>query len=197
MQKLSNLVFYIQERQDKLTMPFLFLFSNLKFRFLADLDGFSTDEDDESWWEALSSLSDCNSSSLASPSQEDDFSSSDDSVDAPTYDHLPSDESFFQVLIEETLDEKSFVGCSGDHAHEGNCFAAELDEFLGGTDFNGRAESRYLETFLRDREEDEDRKDATLLDELLLADFYQPLTIAAFLTNLSMRVSTKNPTSLH
>ncbi|KAE7995197.1 hypothetical protein FH972_000022 [Carpinus fangiana] len=178
-------------------MLFLFLFSNLKFRFLVDLDGFSTDEDDESWREALSNLSDCSSSSLASPSQEDDFSSSDDSVDAPKYTHLPSDESLFQALIEQTPDEKSFAGCSGDHAHEGNCFAAKLDEFLGGADYNGRAESRYLEAFLRDREEDEDRKDVALLDELLLADSYQPLTIAAFLTNLSMRVSTKNPTSLH
>lgn len=154
-----------------------------------DLDGFSTSEDDELRWETLSSLSHCSSSSLAS-SQEDDFSSSDDSVDAPTiettYDHLPSDESFFQALIEQTPDEKSFVGCSGDH--EGNCFAAKLDEFLGG-DYNGRG-SRYLEAFLR--EEDEVRKDVALLDELLLADFHQPLPIAAFLTNMSMRVSMKS-----
>ena len=169
----------------------------MKFRFLVDLDGFSTDEDDESWWEALSSLSDCSSSSLASLSQEDDFSSSDDSVGASTYNHLTSDESFFQALIEQTPDKKSFVGCSGDHAHEGNCFAAKLNEFLDGADYNALAESRYLEAFLRDREEDEDRKDVALLDELLLDDFYQPLPIAAFLTNLSMRVSAKNPTSLH
>ena len=130
------------------------------------------------------------------------------------YDVLPSDESFFHALAaEQSPDEKNVALCCDDNE---SCFLMlweqgssedsyteklEIDEFLGG-DFcmeNLLSLEAFLRVILDMKAPRKDLKvgqcgfaksgaslDEAWLDELMFADFHQPRTLAAFLTNFVM-----------
>ena len=129
------------------------------------------------------------------------------------HDVLPSDESFIHALVaEQSPDETNVALCCDDNE---SCFLMlseqgssedsyteklEIDEFLGG-DFC-MENLLSLETLLRVLDKKAPRKDLKVgqcgfansgasldeawLDELMFADFHQPRTLAAFLTNFVM-----------
>ena len=130
------------------------------------------------------------------------------------YDVLPSDENFFHALVaEQSPDEKNVALCCDDNE---SCFLMlweqgssedsyteklEIDEFLGG-DFcmeNLLSLEAFLRVILYMKAPRKDLKvgqcgfaksgaslDEAWLDELMFADFHQPRTLAAFLTNFAM-----------
>lgn len=193
----SRLIFYHQDsRRQRMSLL------NLIFAAF-------TGEEDE--WETLSSCSSIMSSPASSHEEyllsTDDSASLGDALTAgETRYHLPSDESFFQALIDQTPDEKSFLHCSG--TGDEGCFAVpveqsscdarerimasdqklEIDELLFGDDYCQQGPLLSLEVFLRvlhmkasekDFHEDDHKELEASSDELLLlADFSTDLFLS-------------------
>ena len=124
-------------------------------------------------------------------------------VDASS-DDLPSDESFFHALVEQSPAEKNnnkVVHCSNDIVdHSSYTKKLEIDEVLDG-DYCSEPFLRNLSTEKKSQCEFQkhchnNKKsgvsyDEAWLDELLLADFHQPRSLAAFLTNFHIDQGTK------
>ena len=124
-------------------------------------------------------------------------------VDASS-DDLPSDESFFHALLEQSPAEKNnnkVDHCFNDIVdHSSYTKKLEIDEVLDG-DYCSEPFLRNLSTEKKSQCEFQkhchnNKKsgvsyDEAWLDELLLADFHQPRSLAAFLTNFHIDQGTK------
>ena len=124
-------------------------------------------------------------------------------VDASS-DDLPSDESFFHALVEQSPAEKNnnkVDHCSNDIVdHSSYSKKLEIDEVLDG-EYCSKPFLRNLS--MEKKSQCEFQKDChnnkkswvsydeAWLDELLLADFHQPRSLAAFLTNFHIDQGTK------